>query len=240
MRAVILCAGRGTRLGSLTMDCPKPMLPINSIPLLGHIVRNMVAASVTEIGINLHYLPESIREYLGDGSRWRIAVHYFYEKQLLGTAGALVPMFDWLQEDDEFLVSYGDIVTDQDLRLLLEAHRKRNSFATLLVHSRQVSNSVVTMDGDGRIRSFLERPVGQPDRSIDATSDTGQNWVNSGVQILSRRALHYIKDKGCRDLPKDVYEVLVEQEAFFGVVLTGRRVAIDSPERYQEACRLFQ
>lgn len=124
---------------------------------------------------------------------------------------------------------YGDILTDQDLSELWRTHQERAAFATLLLHQRAGSNSLVQMDGDGRITAFIERP----DESQRAACP--YPWVNSVVQVLSRRVLDYIPVGRPSDLPRDVYAKTVGREKFIGVPLTGYRCAIDSPERYEEA-----
>src|SRR5436190_18239872 len=86
-QAMILAAGSGTRLRPLTDDIPKGMVPIGGKPVLEYAIRRLAAAGVTDIVINLHYLPEKITDYFGDGSAWDVTLTYSYEEQALGTAG---------------------------------------------------------------------------------------------------------------------------------------------------------
>ena len=118
VKAVILCAGLGTRLGSLTEEIPKPMLPLHEKPLLEYILSHISKFTITEIAINIHFKPEVIREYFGDGDKYGVNITYFLESRLLGTAGALKNMGKFITTDENFFVIYGDILTNQDLNLL--------------------------------------------------------------------------------------------------------------------------
>ncbi len=236
MKAVVLCAGFGSRLGSLTKQCPKPLLPIGGYPLLAYILGTLKKYGFTEVALNTHFCPEMIPNYFGDGHSFGISIHYSFEPELQGTAGALWQLRDWLKNEDEFIVIYGDILSDQDLQVLVERHMYHRSFATLLLHHRDVSNSIVQCDTEDRIRIFAERPDDKERRRI--CGDTTGGLVNSAVQILSRRALEYIGEVAAFDLPKDVYVPMVGKEKIIGVPLTGRRVAIDSEERYLEAQKM--
>ncbi len=231
MRAMILCAGYGSRLGSLTQEIPKPMLPLGRRPMLEYMIANLARHGFTEIAINLHFMPEVIQAHFGDGSEFGVALEYSHEPELLGTAGGLKRMEEFLSRDESFLVHYGDVLTDQDYSAMLGFHRDRKALGTLLLHKRAKSNSVVKMDGAGRITLFLERP------SAEAQNAHTETWVNSGVCILSREIFRCIPQKGFADLPRDVFSQVAKEGRLFGYPLTGYRCAVDSPERYEEAQR---
>lgn len=241
MRAVVLCAGLGTRLGEMTQSLPKAMLDVGGRPLLEHTLRHLKSQGIDEVAINLHFLPEKIVDYFGDGKRLGLKIKYSVEKKLLGTAGALVQLADWLLEDaDDFLVLYGDVLTTLPFRPLLSLHKDRKAKATLVLHRRAQSNSAVLVDRDFRITKFLERP---DPADLSRLTTLGQNadsvWVNSGIQVLSQEILSHIISHQCEDLPHDVYEPLALEGRLYGFPLAGKRVAVDSPERYREACGMF-
>jgi mannose-1-phosphate guanylyltransferase/phosphomannomutase len=229
VKTIVLCAGEGRRLGALTRDRPKPLLPLCGEPLLGHTLRHLAGCGQREIGINLHHRGEQIRAFAGDGARFGVRIHYAEEHELQGTAGALLGFADWLRGEDA-LVLYGDLLLDQDLGALVEQHRKRRADATLLLHRRSGSNSHVELDAAGRIRAFVERPDAEQRRAL------GEAWVNSGVQVLSAGLLAELP-AGPSDLPRDVYAPRCAELRMFGMPLEGYRCAIDSPERYAEAER---
>ena len=229
MRALVLCAGLGTRLGDLTRERPKPMLPLGDDALIGHTLRHLAASGFDEVAINLHFMPELIERHVGDGSRYGVAVRYAREPELLGTAGAVRNLADFLGGHDDFLVLYGDLLLDEDLAAMMRAHRDRKAAATLLLHQRAGSNSLVQMGDDGRITGFVERP----DEATRARM--AYPWVNSGAQVLHRSMIGRIPTEGAADLPRDVYARAVGDAALYGRPLTGYRCAIDSPARYEEA-----
>jgi mannose-1-phosphate guanylyltransferase/phosphomannomutase len=183
-------------------------------------------------------MPERIRDYFEDGSKMGVNIHYVYETQLSGTAGAIPKFKDWLNNDDNFLVVYGDILTDQALSFLIDAHNQHNAFATLLMHRRKTSNSFIELGSNGRIINFIERPDDIEMKKLGSDNPEGF-LVNSAVQILSQESLDYIISNDCFDLPRDVYVPDCKTKNIYGVELTGKRVAIDSPERYKLAGELF-
>jgi NDP-sugar pyrophosphorylase family protein len=229
VKALILCAGFGTRLGALTSGIPKPLLPIEGEPLVGYTLALLARSNVTDVTINLHYLGPLIEAYVGGGERFGVNVSYVNEEILLGTAGTVRSLATSFADDDA-LVVYGDLLLDVDLPAMIAHHREREASGTLMLHKRARSNSAVTIDQESRITSFRERPD-----SSDATSRVDA-WVNSGVAILSPRLRERIPATMPSDLPRDLYAPLVDREPLFGFPLNGYRCAIDSPERYEEAC----
>ena len=231
--AIILAAGKGTRLGALTETRPKPMLDLHGQPLIERIIRHLASCGVRKIGINLCTMGEQIRQHLGDGSRLGVEISYSIEDTLRGTAGSLPAFRDWLGNAEDVLVIYGDILTDQDLLPLQELHQREAAFATLLVHQRQGSNSFLLLDAGGRVSDFIERPSESEREALLATGQ--QFYVNSALQILSRRALDEIANSAAFDLPRDLYIPRLANERIFALPLSGRRVAIDSEDRYHQA-----
>jgi mannose-1-phosphate guanylyltransferase len=229
MKALILCAGYGTRLGDLTKEIPKPMLQIQNQPLLAYNIQYLASYGFDEIAINLHYKPEMIVDALGSGSQYGVTLHYVYEDHLLGTAGAVRNLIEFWGDSRDYLVLYGDLLLDQDLNTMLNTHYSKEAVATLLLHQRRNSNSLIQMNEEHRITAFIERPTEEERRA------NNYFWVNSGVQLLNHRVLDYIPRSSPVDLPRDVYTTIVNDEPIFGVPLTGYRIALDSPERYEKA-----
>ena len=230
MKALVLCAGYGTRLGDLTKTRPKVMLPISGEPLLAYTLRYLAYFGFDQVAINLHFMPDLIVNRFGDGAEFGIEIHYSYEETLLGTAGAVKRLERYFSDEEDFLVMYGDLLVDQDLSALLAFHHEKNASATLLLHRRVGSNSMVHMDGANRIVHFLERPAEGERRP--ASHDV---WVNSGLQVLNRRMLNAIPPDQSSDLPRDVYTTVLGAKPIYGFPLSGYRCAIDSPQRYAEA-----
>ncbi len=233
MRALVLSAGYGTRLGELTREVPKPMLEAGGRPLLELILRHLRRQGVTEVAVNLHFRPEVIREHFGDGSALGLRIHWSYEAELQGTAGGAREVAGFLGATPEFLVHYGDVVTTQDLRAMLAFHRERGARATMLVHRRERSNSVAVVAPDGRVERFLERPTEAERAGVESP------WVFSGICICSRDVLGSIPPEGPSDLPRDIFPGLVAEGGLYAFELGGFRCAVDSEERLEtvrEAC----
>lgn len=229
MKAMVLCAGYGTRLGELTREIPKPMLPLDGQPMLAYLIAHLKRHSFDQIAINLHFKPELIQNHFGDGARLGVKLTYSHEATLLGTAGGLKNVEALFRNEPAFLVQYGDILTDQDFSAMLQFHRERNALATLLVHQRMKSNSIVTLDDERRITSFLERPTDE------ARQGQTSPWVNSGVCVCAPETLDRIPVNTACDLPRDVFPKLAVTGRLFGFPLSGYRCAVDSPERLAEA-----
>src|ERR687891_135045 len=122
MRAMILAAGYGTRLWPLTIDRAKPAIPFMGRPLVGYVAEYLARYGFRDIVVNLHHSPESVREALGDGSRFGVRLHYVEEPEILGTSGALDNARSLL-EGDTFVVVNGKIITDIDLTSAMNTHK---------------------------------------------------------------------------------------------------------------------
>lgn len=230
MKAMVLAAGYGTRLGDLTAEVPKPMLEVEGRPILEYIIAHLQRHGFDDIIVNLHYRPEMIESYFDDGSRWGVRLTYSCEPSLLGTAGGVKNVAGFFEDGEDFLIQYGDVLTDDDFTAMLAFHRARGALATLMIHQRPHSNSIVSVADDGRIERFLERPDDEMRRGVAST------WVNSGVVIARRELLELIPAGVAADLPRDVYVPLVSRGGpLYAWPLSGYRCAVDSPERLGEA-----
>lgn len=227
-RALVLCAGRGSRLGALAAATPKPLLPAHGRPLLAWILAHLRACGVAEAAVNLHTLAERFPAALGDGADLGLAIRWRHEEALLGTAGSLRRAGPWLAERGAFLVCYGDVVTDHPLATLLDdlaAHP--DALATLLVH-RRASNSALAVAADGTVTAFLERP---DEAARAAHGLAGETWVNSGICACRPELLARIPPGDPCDLARDVLAPLAGSGRLRAVPLAGYRLAVDSPER---------
>ena len=223
---MVLAAGRGTRLGKLTRESPKGMLHAAGRPILEWIVRHLVSQGFDRIAMNLHYRPEAIRDHFGDGSAFDVGeLRFFAEPELFGTAGGIRHAAGFLAADGAFLVQYGDVVTDQDLAQLVDGHRERSVLATLLIHHRPGSNSVIALDDEGCVTRFLERPTPEERSGIRSS------WAFSGICVLEPEVLELIPEDRPSDLPRDVFTPLAAESAVHAQRLDGYRIAVDSPAR---------
>lgn len=175
MRAMILAAGYGTRLWPLTIDRTKPAIPVMGRPLVGYVAEYLSRYDCSEVVVNLHHQPESVRAALGDGRRFGVQLHYVYEPEILGTSGAL-DNARHLLEGDTFVVINGKIITDIDLLQALETHRRTKALATLVLkrnHLRERFSIVETKDG--MITGFGGMPARASDNAGDDAASAAQN-----------------------------------------------------------------
>ena len=141
MKAILLAAGKGQRLGELTIRNPKPMIEINGKPILEHNIEMCRKSGINDIYINLHHLPDIIRNYFGDGSKYGVHITYSYEEDLLGTAGALIPLKNKLENEPLFVI-YGDNYIPFDLNELIFFNEGKKADISILFHWREnVGNS---------------------------------------------------------------------------------------------------
>jgi mannose-1-phosphate guanylyltransferase len=144
----------------MTDTVPKCMIVIDDRPLLDIWLDAFEQAGVDEVLVNLHHLPEVVREHLAGRSRPPV-VRTVFEPELLGSAGTLFANRRWVDGEEFFLACYADNLTDFDLRLLVDAHRERGAVATLTAfHSKNPSaGGVLELDGSGRVIAFAEKPT---------------------------------------------------------------------------------
>ena len=111
------------------------MVPLGGRPLLEHWLALLRHHGITTIAVNLHYKPDVITEYFGDGTAYGVTIVYSPEPRLLGSSGAVKQLDSFFTEPDEpFIVLYGDVLTDLNLGALIQRHRRRRALATLLIH----------------------------------------------------------------------------------------------------------
>lgn len=159
MKAFLLAAGIGSRLRPITDTVPKCMVDIDGRPLLDIWLDEFERADVDEVLVNLHHLPDVIREHLARRAGAPV-VRTVLEPELLGSAGTLAANRHWVAAEDFFLACNADNLTDFDLRDLIDAHRSGGSVATLTAfHSPAPSTGgVMELDDTGRVIGFTEKP----------------------------------------------------------------------------------
>lgn len=212
MKALILAAGQGTRLKYLTFQRPKPMLPIGNIPLLQHTVEWLRDYDVTDIAINLFHHADTITKHFGNGGRFGVSIHYSYENELLGTAGAAKKLAHFL--DEPFIIIYGDVYTNLDLKRISRSHLRHitegNSSAdstTVTMALYEVVNpeecGLVETDAIGRVTRFVEKP---------RRDQVFTNQAFSGVMICSPKLLDYIPEGVAYDFGSQLLPNLLKSE----------------------------
>jgi NDP-sugar pyrophosphorylase family protein len=225
MKALILAAGKGTRLMQLTASKPKPMLEIGGEPLLAHHVRRLRQAGVGEIAINLHHAAGVITDYFGDGSRYGVHLEYSYEPELLGTAGAAKKLAAFLNEP--FYVIYGDVFHNVSLEALADFHagckQAQQTDIALSMSLYRVPNptecGLVEITDAGCVTRFVEKPP---------TDQVFTDLANAGLLICDAPVLAYIPAGTVYDFGRDLIpELLAQEVAVFGKPVTATEHVID-------------
>ncbi len=139
MKAMILAAGLGTRLRPLTNTRPKALVEIDGKPLLELVLETLIAASVTDVVINLHHFPEQIRRFLESRQNFGINISYSEEPELLDTGGGLKKASSFLAGEEAFILHNVDVLSNIDLQQMVAEHRASKSLATLAVKQRKTS-----------------------------------------------------------------------------------------------------
>ena len=228
MQAIVLVGGEGTRLRPLTSDTPKPAVTLVDRPFLAYAIEWLAAHGVTEVVLACGFLPDVLREALGDEERHAgVAITYVAEPEPLGTAGAIrfaaEALGDRLQE--RFFALNGDVLTDLDLSALLRAHDERGASATIGLHPVEDSSAygLVRCDEEGRVLEFLEK-----------TGEEVPGEINAGAYVLQRSVLDLIPAGRAVSIEREVFPRLVG-EGLCGLLLEGYWKDIGTPERYLQA-----
>jgi NDP-sugar pyrophosphorylase family protein len=199
-KAMIMAAGLGTRLYPLTGRTAKPMVPILNRPVMEHMLHLLRRHGVGEIAANLHYHPDKIRTYFGDGADFGVELRYNLEKDLLGTAGGVGAFREFLG-DGTFVVVSGDGLTDIDLTAFVTAHRSHGGVCTMAV--KQVDDPSlygVVVHEQGRVTGFQEKPPVD-----EALSDL----CNCGIYAFEPAIFDHVPGGAFVDWAKDVFPALL-------------------------------
>jgi len=226
-KVMILAAGLGTRLRPLTDLISKPMTPIVNKPVMEHIIELLKLHDFREIVCNLHWYPEAIKDYFGDGSKWGVKITYSYEPELLGTAGGVKKVENFLK-DKTFLVLSGDALTDIDLTEFMEFHKRKDGICSIALS--EVANpsqyGVVLIDNDNKIIGFQEKPLPGEEKS---------RLANTGIYVFEPEIFNYIPYNVFYDFGRDLFpKLLAKKIPYYGYKHLRYWNDVGSLEEYQQ------
>lgn len=232
-QAVILCAGLGTRLRPLTDMIPKVMVPIAGRPLLERHIERLKGYGIDELFINLHYLPEIITDYCGDGSKWGVKIRYSFEPKILGTGGGIKQFEKDL--DVNFLVVYGDMVSLIDYSKMIEEYfKKDNPIGMTIVgdrDSRLDSFDLAEIEESGKIIKIYPKPHMETPPHYKAFL---------AGHILSKRMLSYVPPDTEYNIDHQaIPEALAKGENFYAYETDEYIEDIGTLERYKKVEQYF-
>ena len=241
MKAMILAAGKGTRVRPITYTIPKPMIPILQKPVMEFLLELLKQHGFNQVVANVSHLANEIEGYFRDGQRFGVELAYSFEGRItngelvgdaLGSAGGMRKIQDFSPFfDDTFVVLCGDALIDLDLTEAVRQHKEKGSIATIVMKSvpiKQVpSYGVVVTDDTGRIKSFQEKP------KVEEALSTN---INTGIYIFEPEIFNYIPSGQEFDIGGDLFPKLVEaNEAFYGITMDFEWVDIGKVPDYWQA-----
>lgn len=233
MQALILAGGRGTRLTPLTIDTPKPIVPVANEPFLAWQIRFLKTAGIDDIILSLGYQPSAITAIFGDGSAFGVRLSYAIEPDSMGTAGAYKFAEKLLKSTTVIL--NGDILSDIDLPKVIKQHKKYRSTATIVL--TRVENpsayGLVEVGKNCKISGFLEKP------GADDIKQLNTNTINAGIYILEPKVLGYIPKGENYSFEYQLFPKLLRQKEDFRAFIAGGNYWLDigTPPRYLQAHR---
>jgi mannose-1-phosphate guanylyltransferase len=243
MKAMILAAGKGTRVRPITHTIPKPMIPILQKPVMEFLLELLRQHGFDEIVVNVSHLADEIESYFRDGQRFGVQIAYSFEGSIIdgelvgkaiGSAGGMRKIQDFSPFfDDTFVVLCGDALIDLDLTEAVRWHREKGSIATIVmktVPQEEVSSyGVVVTDEDGKIKAFQEKP---------SVEEALSNCINTGIYIFEPEVLNYVPSDTEFDIGGDLFPKLVEMGApFYGIPMDFEWVDIGKVPDYWNAIR---
>ncbi len=222
--AFICAGGKGERLMPLTKDVPKPMIKVNGKPMLEHIVRWLHANGLGNFIFGIGYKGEAIRDYFRDGSKLGIGVKYSDEKTPMGDAGCIALVKGQLTST--FVVANGDILTNFDLRPMVDAHIANKATITVALKSVPDTSKFGVAELDGqKITSFVEKPA-------PGTAPT--NLINAGVYIMEPSVFEYIRSTPY-SIARQLIPELVGEGRVYGYPFSGPWIDIGAVESLEKA-----
>ncbi|MDY6898573.1 MAG: NDP-sugar synthase [Cyanobacteriota bacterium] len=244
MKAMILAAGKGTRVRPITYTTPKPMIPILQKPVMEFLLELLRQHGFDQIMVNVSHLAEEIESYFRDGQRFGVEIGYSFEGSIddngklvgkaIGSAGGMRKIQDFKTFfDDTFIVLCGDALIDLDLTAAVKWHREKGSIATIVTKSvprEEVSSyGIVVTDDEGRVKEFQEKPTVEEAKSTN---------ISTGIYIFEPEIFEHIPSNVEYDIGGDLFPKLVEMGApFYAKAMDFEWVDIGKVPDYWRAIR---
>jgi NDP-sugar pyrophosphorylase family protein len=227
MKAIILAGGRGTRLAPYTTVFPKPLMPVDGMPILEVIVKQLAHFHIEELVFTVSQESEPLLSaYFGNGSRYGVSISYSREEKPLGTAGPLSLLKDL---PERFLVMNGDVLTTLDYQKLIQYHRRKRGMVTIAMNQKRIKLElgVMELSQGNRLTQYIEKP-------------TLSYSVSMGVYVFEKKILKWVPKRGYLDFPELIQKLLRKGEKVFCYPSDDFWLDIGRHEDYGEAQRMFQ
>ena len=234
-RAMILAAGRGTRLAPLTHTTPKPLVAVADRPFIEHILEFLHAGGVREVVVNLHHLGHLIEQHLGDGTRFGVRIRYSWEDPILDTGGG-IKRAEALLGGAPFVVVNGDSLLDLRLAEVIEFHRARRGLATIAVRpdAEAARYGLIEVDAADRVRRITGLPPG-------ASGAPLRPFMFPGLHVLEPGVFDWMEADMAYSIMRVTYPRLLEADVpIYGFATAARWVNIDTHESLGHADRVLR
>lgn len=218
-----MAGGRGTRISELFPDIPKPLIPIDNIPVLEREIISLRDQGFIDIILTIGYMAEKIQEYFGNGEKWGVKIEYFVEEKPLGNAGALF----FLDLKEDFLLLNADAVFDVDFNRMVAFHKQHGGLVTLFTHpnSHPYDSGLIIAGENGKVEKWLAKEDERP--------EFYKNRVNAGLHVISPKALELSgvnKEEIGKEIDGKVKKVDLDRQILKPLCGTGSMFCYDSPE----------
>jgi NDP-sugar pyrophosphorylase family protein len=226
MRAIVLAGGKGTRLSPYTIVFPKPLMPINGLPILHIVISQLRDKGFDHITLAVGHMGDMIKTYFNDHKKFDIKIDYSQEEKPLGTIGAL-SLIKNLPEN--FLVMNSDVLTDLDFSKLFDFHLERKAVATIATYSKEVSieYGIIESDQQNQITGYREKPK-------------LEYQVSTGIYVFNSRILRYIRQGNYLDFPDLVLLLIAKGETVIRFPFSGYWKDIGCHADYEKAAEDFE
>jgi len=240
MKTVIMAGGKGSRISEMFPDIPKPLIPVEGIPILERELYCLRDQGFDDIIITVSHLGEKIMSYFGDGTAispvtgksFGVRIEYYMEEKPLGNAGALFELADKLTDD--FFLLNADTAFDVDFKRFLDFHKQKGAEATLFTHPNDhpYDSGLIIADKERRVEQWLAREDDRPDHY--------KNRVNAGLHVLKKNL--FMKRPGTEkvDLDRQILKPLAGSGRLFCYDSSEYVKDMGTPERYEAVCRDFR
>ncbi|HAT61930.1 MAG TPA: D,D-heptose 1,7-bisphosphate phosphatase [Prevotella sp.] len=218
MKTILMAGGRGTRIAELFPNIPKPLIPVDGVPILEREIRSLAQQGFNDIILTVGYLADKIISYFGDGSRLGVKIDYFVEKTPLGNAGALFRIREKIG-NEPFLLLNADAAFDVNFNRMIAFHRQHRGLVTLFTHpnSHPYDSGLIIADKEGKVERWLSKEDERP--------QWYDNRVNAGLHVIEPKVLDQLLGK--IDLDK---KVDLDRQLLKPLCGTGEMYCYDSPE----------
>ncbi|MBN1683683.1 NDP-sugar synthase [Candidatus Bathyarchaeota archaeon] len=231
MKAIILAGGFGTRLRPLSCTRPKMLLPVANQPLIDWCLMNLSKSDVDTAILAVNYFAEALVRYLGT-TKYDLGILYSREQRPMGTGGPLKKAKEMLNLNEPFIVMNGDIITDFDIKRLVDYHKEKKGLATLAIIEVPDPGRFgsVERDSESHITRFVEKP--EPGKAPS-------NLINAGIYVLEPEVLNYIPNGGKVSIERQVFPILAKEGKLYGYEIHAQWIDVGVSEDYLRANALL-